>query len=127
MTALGTARAELGALLEGEGISVRESPSTGHMSPPAAIITPGPEWVVANAQLGAQLHGRVALTVTFVVGKVAAGQSLAALEALIESALPALIPRKWILSAVGTPFGLTIAGTEYLAAEATITRSLILS
>jgi hypothetical protein len=127
MSALGTARAELATLLEAEGVQVRESPSKGQMSPPAAIITPGPEWVIANAQLGTKLHGRVQLSVTFITGRIAAGASLAALEDLIEQALPALIPRKWILSTVSEPFALTIAGTEYLAANATITRPLILS
>jgi predicted oxidoreductase (fatty acid repression mutant protein) len=97
------------------------------VSPPAAIVSPGPEWVIANTQLGAQLHGRVQLTVTFITGRVAAGASLTALEDLIEAALPALIPQHWLVTAIGQPFGLTIAGTEYLAADATITRSLILS
>ena len=127
MGALSSARNELIDLLEAEGITVAISASAGHISPPAAIVTPGPEWVIANTQLGTQLHGQVQLTVTLIVGKVAAGASLAALEDLVEVALPALIPRKWILGSLGEPFGLNIAGTEYLAANATITRSLILS
>ena len=52
-------RAELAAALEAAGINVRDSASSGHMSPPAAIVTPGPEWIVANAQLGGTLHARV--------------------------------------------------------------------
>lgn len=119
-------RAELSAALEAAGISVRESASTGHMSPPAAIVTPGPEWIVANAQLGGTLHARIQVSVTFLVGKQAAGASLAALEDLVELALPVLAPQKWLISTIGEPFALTIAGTEYLAASATLTRAAVI-
>jgi hypothetical protein len=125
MGALGDARSALGALLEAEGLAVKYSPSKGHIVPPAVLISPGPEWIVVNAQLGRDLHSRVALSATFVAGKLAAESSLAELEALIESAAVVLAGQKWTLSAVGQPFAMSIANTEYLAATATLTRQIV--
>lgn len=127
MAILTDARADLVALLTAAGVRVIESPSTGQMVPPAALVVPGAEWVIANTQLGAQLHGHVSLTVTFLAGRIAAGASLDELETLVELALPVLAPAKWVLGTIAEPFALTIAGTEYLAASATITRALVLT
>jgi hypothetical protein len=127
MGALGDSRAEIVALLEAQGIAVKPSPSTGHIVPPAALVSPGAEWLTIQAQLGRDFHGRLALSITFIAGKQAAAASLAELEALIEQAAPVLAGAKWQLTAVGQPFGLSIANTEYLAATATLTRQIVIA
>lgn len=127
-SALTTARIHLGAILAGLGINVRESPSEGHISPPAAIVVPATEWVVANAQLGGVIvHSRVGFSVLLITGKTAAGASLKALEDLIELVLLEVISGEagqWVVGGVSGPSALTIAGTDYLSATITLTRQL---
>jgi hypothetical protein len=128
MSLLGDARAEVAAALAGVGIDVRESPSTGQMSPPAAIVAPGPDWISPQVILGSKITARVSLTVTLLTGRVAAGASLAALEDLLETALPALTPGPhYAIAIIPEPFGLTIAGTEYLATTITLVKSITLT
>jgi hypothetical protein len=127
MGAIADARGELGDLLEAADLVVRQSPSIGHVIPPAVLIGPGSEWIVGNAQLGAQLHARLSLSLTFVAGKLAAESSIAELETLIETALPLIVGKSWTLTTIGQPFALSIAATEYLAAAATLTRQLVIS
>jgi len=129
-SALGTARADLGAILTGLGIKVRESPSEGHVSPPAAIVVPATEWVIPNRQLGADLHARVGFGVILITGKVAAGVSLSDLEALLESVIVEVISGaagQWVIGSVSGPAALTIAGTDYLTATLTLTRNLVIA
>jgi hypothetical protein len=127
-TALGTARASLGATLTGLGINLRKSPSEGHISPPAAIVVPAPEWVVANAQLGGSIiHSRVGFRVLLITGKVAAEASLVDLEGLVETVLLEVTKGEagqWVIGTVSGPAALTVAGTEYLSAAITLTRNL---
>jgi hypothetical protein len=127
MARLTDARSELAGILEAAGIRVLVSPSVGRFTPPATLISPGTDWIVANAQLGAALHGRVELTLTMLAGRIAADASLAELEQLVEAVLPLITSREWTVSGLGRPYGLTIAGTEYLATAATIRRQLVLS
>lgn len=127
-TALGTARTDLGATLTGLGINVRKSPSEGHVSPPAAIVVPAPEWVVANAQLGGTIiHSRVGFRVILITGKVAALASLTDLEELLEKVLLEVTSGaagQWVIGTVSGPAAITIAGTDYLSATVTLTRNL---
>lgn len=128
MSALTDAREAYATRLEGLGIKVRESPSEGHVAPPAAIVTPAPNWLVVNRQMGGTiLHSRLGLRVILLTGKVAAGSSLKDLEDLLEMVALDAAQGQWVIGEVAGPGALNIAGTEYLSATLTLTQQLTIS
>lgn len=124
MGALGDERASLAARLRALDIQVRDTPSVGHISPPAAIIVPAPEWIVPNAMMGPILHSRLSLRIVLLTGKISAGESLATLEELVERVLLDVVGDQWLVGTVDGPGAITVAGTDYLSASVTITRAV---
>lgn len=120
MSAIATARAELVAALEAIDAKVTDHVPE-RLNPPAAMVVHGSPLLESGATFGSHL---VRFEV-WLVSKLGANARMTDdLDALIESALTALVADDWGIESVAQPFTYAVNNASFLASTITVTTSI---